>query len=83
VDADNLDEEEQASVANDGSTQTVEYWWHTTRVWWLDIMFQTYKIRKCHNKCNGNWFIRSEDCIAICDNISKVSTYWGSASSDI
>jgi hypothetical protein len=25
VDADNLDEEEQASVANDGSTQTVEY----------------------------------------------------------
>jgi hypothetical protein len=33
----------------------------------------TCKIQKCRSKCNGKPCIRSEDCIAISDKISKLN----------
>ena len=40
-----VDEEEEASQTDDRSTQNVEDWGHSMRVWRLESIFQTCKIQ--------------------------------------
>jgi len=78
------DEDEEASLADDGSMQNVEDWGHSTRECedWT-VYFRPVKYDNGQKKCNGKRCIRSGDCIVISDNISKPRIYGEIAASAI